>query len=96
MKKLQFSWLKNFLLTAVSCTIIPLEAAHQVAENGKAKMAIVYKKCENPKNQAWDPVFQRHNTPDFAARELAELKREWKGELVIGVYAEKNCDNSEE
>ena len=72
MKKLRFSWLKNFLLTAVSCTIIPLEAAHQVAENGKAKMAIVYKKCENPKNQAWDPVFQRHNTPDFAARELAE------------------------
>ena len=72
MKKRLFFPLTKFFLPAVCCAAVPLFAAHPVADNGKAKMAIVYKKCADPKVQAWDHVFRRRNTSDFAAKELAE------------------------
>ena len=71
MKTPPFLSLNRFLLM-LCFAAVPLYAGHHVAENGKAQMAVIYKKCTNPKEQAWDHVFRRNNTPEFAAKELAE------------------------
>ena len=63
----------RLLLSVLSAfALLPLWGDHIVAQNGKAQMLVVYKKCKNPKDQLWDHVFRRHNTPDFPAKELAQ------------------------
>ena len=63
----------KILLSVLSIlAFLPLRGNHPAAKDGKAQMVIVCKKCENPKSQRWDHVFERRNTPDFAAKELAE------------------------
>ena len=65
--------MQKILLSVLSIlAFLPLRGNHPAAKDGKAQMVIVCKKCENPKSQRWDHVFERRNTPDFAAKELAE------------------------
>ena len=65
--------MQKFLLSVLSAlAVLPLWGNHPAAGDGKALMVVVYKKCGDPQAQLRDHVFARRNTPDFAAKELAE------------------------
>ena len=64
-----------------SFLLLPLVmlADHPAASGGKAGMVIVCNPVKDVKNQLWDHVFRRYNTPDFAAHELAGHLKQMTG-----------------
>lgn len=66
-------------LCCFSCCMMAAPVQHDVAHNGTARMIIVYQPSKNPKLERWDHIYKTRNTPDFAAKYLADHLKEITG-----------------